>query len=289
MEIESRERATTRSRPYPDHAEAIPTREIVGGRYRVRFARSLDDLTAIQRLRFEVFNLELGEGLDESFATGLDRDEFDLQCHHLMVSEEQSGEVVGTYRMQTSEMAARAAGFYTAGEFDLSDLPPELVRGAVEAGRACVARDHRNGRVLNHLWKGLAAYLIKNRKRYVFGCTSLATTDPNRAKQVFDFLLRGRFVHSRWPTRPLEGYVCFGADFAVDPNTAVELPPLFASYLKLGAKITGPPALDRRFKTVDFLTLLDLADLDAHTYRTFFGEPDAGSLPRRAESTGEGA
>jgi putative hemolysin len=55
-----------------------------------------------------------------------------------------------------------------------------------------------------------------------------------------------------------------------DVNTTIKLPPLFASYLKLGARIVGEPALDRHFKTIDFLALLDIGDLEPATYRTFF-------------------
>ena len=59
-------------RAYPRSREHLPTETLEGRRYVARFADSRADLEAIQRLRFEVFNLELEEGLEESFATGLD-------------------------------------------------------------------------------------------------------------------------------------------------------------------------------------------------------------------------
>ena len=144
---------------YPGVLESLPEEVIPGGRYSARFARSPEDLTRIQRLRFEVFNLELKEGLDSSFLTGLDQDQFDAHCHHLMVEHRPDGAVVGTYRLQTSEMAAAGIGLYTADEFDLSTLPASVLATAAETGRACVAQEHRNGRVLNLLWRGLASYL----------------------------------------------------------------------------------------------------------------------------------
>src|SRR6185436_13849796 len=128
-------------------------------------------------LRFEVFNLELGEGLDASFLTRRDEDPFDRTCHHLLVEDRASGRIVGTYRMQTSEMAAGACGFYSAGEFTLGSLPREVVAGSVELGRACIAREHRGRPVLFLLWKGLAGYLMHFGKRYLFGCCSLSTQD----------------------------------------------------------------------------------------------------------------
>jgi putative hemolysin len=255
---------------YPRTRSALPEVEIAGGRYLARFARDAADVEAIQRLRFEVFNLELREGLDASFLTGLDQDEFDPHCHHLMVVQRSDRAVVGTYRLQTSDMAAAGAGLYTAGEFDLSSMPAAVLDASVETGRACVAREHRNGRVLNLLWRGLATYLKHNHRRYIFGCCSLTSQDPHLARQTWDFLSAGSFVHPTIRVRPLPAFECYGPDFVPDPNVTVKLPPLFASYLKLKARIAGEPALDRAFKTIDFLTLIDVADLEPKTYRSFF-------------------
>jgi len=106
---------------YPAFREALPTGETTQGRYRMRFAAGDDDLDAILRLRFDVFNLELGEGMDASFETGRDEDEFDPLCHHLMVEEAATGRLVGTYRMMTSSMAGLAV---TALGIVLSFVPP---------------------------------------------------------------------------------------------------------------------------------------------------------------------
>lgn len=255
---------------YPKFEANIPVKDIVGGSYATRFARTKEDLLAVQRLRFEVFNLELEEGLDESFVTGLDQDRFDLNCHHILVTLQETGQVVGTYRVQTRAMAQAGAGWYTASEYDLSELPDWLLDAAVETGRACVAREHRNGRVLNHLWRALASYLVWNHKRYMFGCCSLTSQDPHLAKATHEFLRAGSYLRTDLVVRPLPEFSCFAESFVADINTSVKLPPLFASYLKLGAKIVGEPAIDRAFKTIDFLALVDIGDLDPHTYRTLF-------------------
>jgi len=256
--------------PYPGFAELLPDGEIRAGRYAVRFARSVEDLDQIERLRFEVFNLELGEGLDSAFATGRDHDELDVHFHHLLIACVATGDVVGTYRLQTAEMAARRQGFYSAGEFDLSGLPPEFVAGAVEVGRACVARDHRNGRVLNLLWRGLAQYMVQNHKRHLFGCCSLTSQDAALGQATLAFLASAGHVHPTLRTPPLAGLGCEGARPEAVSAARVHIPPLFQSYLNLGAKVLGPPAIDRQFKTIDFLVALDVAELDEHSYRFFF-------------------
>src|SRR5687767_14329914 len=89
----------TRAQNYPVHRGAVPAGVLRTGRYELRFARNLDDLHAVERLRFEVFNLELGEGLDSAYATGRDEDDLDAACHHLMVIERETEQVVGTYRL----------------------------------------------------------------------------------------------------------------------------------------------------------------------------------------------
>jgi len=253
---------------YPGTPQSVPDLRLEAGAYRIRYARSPDELDAVLRLRYQVFNLELGEGLDESHQTGRDEDGLDGRMHHLMI-EDRSGEVVGTYRMQTAEMAARHGGFYSADEFELESLPDGLLDGAVEIGRACVAKEHRNGRVLHLLWRGLAAYLTWNRKHYLFGCCSLTSQDPALGLSVHRHLQTVGAVHDRLCLDPRPGYRCSPVD-PTRPLPPPHIPALFRSYLALGAKVCGPPALDRRFKTIDWLVLLDTATIDPAIHQSFF-------------------
>ncbi len=253
-------------------APAMPLEDIVAGPYRLTFARSRDELEALQRLRFEVFNLELGEGLESSYESGLDRDDLDDLMHHIVIVHNRTGETVGTYRMQTAAMAAANRGFYSAREFNLSGFPPQVVDRAVEVGRACISRDHRSRRVLHLLWKGLARYLGWTGSRYIFGCCSLTTQDGRVGRQVHARLLAEGRQHPRARALPLSGLEC---DAHIppgnDPLPTTRIPPLFQSYLNLGAWICGPPAVDSEFGTIDFLVVLDIRELEPHVYRTFFG------------------
>jgi putative hemolysin len=258
---------------FPHFAEGLPPGVIEAGRYRLRFAWTRADLHAVQRLRFAVFNEELGEGLASAHETGRDEDERDPTFHHLLIEAHDSGEVVGTYRLQTALMAATRHGFYGATLFELATLPPRVLVDAVEIGRACVAPAHRTGRVLRLLWRGLARYLQWNGKRFLFGCCSLPGTDTTIARDTWrllhdrDALHRDVFVRPRAETRALpdDGRT---VERAIEP--CLTLPPLFESYLTLGARVCGPPAVDRAFGTTDCLVLLDIHALDARTFRSFF-------------------
>ena len=234
--------------------------------YAVRLAGTSADVHAAQTLRFEVFNLELGEGLAHSFVTGRDADPFDGVCDHLLVEHQPGGEVVGTYRLQTGRMAAANLGYYSAQEFDFA--PFESVRGElIELGRACVHHSHRNLHVLGLLWKGIADYARERGVRYLCGCSSLTSQSPAEGASVYAELCRKHLAPPQFRTRPAPHYECSLAHLA---DHAPKVPKLLRAYLSVGAKICGPPALDREFKTIDFLTFIDLDRLPTLARLKFF-------------------
>ena len=224
--------------------------------YRLRLAECASDIEAAQRLRFSVFNVEMGEGLASAHETGLDSDQFDGFCDHLLVEEIATGTLVGTYRVQLGGAALAGAGFYSAQEFDFSPFAaqaPEIV----ELGRACVHRQHRNLVVLGLLWKGIVCYAKPRGGRYLIGCSSLTSQDADEGVTLYE-ALRGKYLAPEpWRTRPMPGYECTGQ---LRP-TPVRAPKLMSAYFSIGATICGPPALDREFQTIDFLTLVDLQAL----------------------------
>src|ERR1041385_7294410 len=215
--------------------------------YRTRLARSTEDVCAAQSLRFQVFNLELNEGLEQSYATGLDEDPFDAVCDHLIVQHLPSATIVGTYRLQTGHNAASYRGYYCAQEFEFRVF--ESFRAEmIELGRACVHPQHRNLVVLGLLWKGIADYARQHGGRYLFGCSSITSQDPAVGASAYADLCRRHLAQPQWRTNPLTAYDCSLNQLASEP---VKIPSLLRAYLTLGAKVCGPPALDRNFGTID--------------------------------------
>ena len=258
---------------YPPDRERIPPGDLVEGTYAARYATSVEELDELLRLRFRVFNLELREGLEGSWRTGRDFDPFDAQCHHLIVVHRPSGAIVGTYRIQTTEMARAGRGFYTATEFDLDELPDEILSSAVEVGRACIAREHRLKPVLFLLWKGLARYMSHNRRRWLFGPCSLASQDPWDGARALAQLERRRLVREDLRVAPQPGYECVWRGEDPDPaaGEALTLPPLFEIYLRYAGRVCGPPVIDREFGTIDFFVLFDVEAMAPRARRLFFG------------------
>ena len=168
----------------PPWAKPVSSIHADVGRYRLRFAESAKDREAACRLRFKVFNIELGEGLEISYHTGLDVDRFDTVCEHLLVEDKTSRRVVGTYRMQSGNTAARCLGYYSEQEFCLAPYEP-LRPGILELGRASIDREHRTPEVLMLLWRGIAQYATDMGLRYLLGCSSLNSNDPAEGWQMY--------------------------------------------------------------------------------------------------------
>lgn len=221
--------------------------------FAVRLADSTADVRRAQRLRYEVFALEMGARL-ASAADGLDRDDLDPFCDHLLVYERAGGRVVGTYRMLPAARAAAAGGWYCAAEFDVGALLPAR-RHIVEVGRACVAPAYRTGLVIALLWSGLIRYLRGQGAGYAIGCASIATDDGGHvAASVCRRLLRDHLAPPAWRVTPRRAFALEGWRDVDEPP----LPPLLKGYLRLGAEVCGPPAWDPAFRTADLLVRLDL-------------------------------
>jgi putative hemolysin len=245
------------------------------GRYRLRLAQGVDDREAAYRLRFKVFNIEMGEGLERSYETGLDTDHFDVFCEHLLVEDKTDGHVVGTYRMQSGSTAAVNLGYYSAQEFEFAPYEP-LRHDILELGRASIDREHRTPEVLTLLWRGIAQYANEMGLRYLVGCSSLNSKEPSEGWQMYGELQRYR-VSPEFETLPTPAYKCPseqqdpGTQLYLDPQNSVptKVPKLLKTYLTIGARICAPPAWDREFGTIDFLTLLDLKMLSSAARNRF--------------------
>jgi putative hemolysin len=200
----------------------------------------------------------------------IDKDIYDDQCHHLIVTENKTGDVIGTYRLQSKEQADSGEGFYTAKRFKIEELPGEVLAGAVEVGRACIHEEHRNGRVLFLLWKGLAAYLEHYNKRYLFGYSALQTSDKQVAHNTYAYLGENDFLHSEFDISVREQYKCIPENGS-ESTDKIDIPSLFKNYLDVGTKICSKPAYDKELNLIHFVILLDVEAISDRTRKMFFG------------------
>ncbi len=224
----------------------------------VAWARHGDEVRQAQRLRHAVFAEELGARLHTPLA-GHDVDRYDDFCEHLLVRHEESGEVVGTYRALTPSQARLAGSSYTDSEFDLAPLAPLRSR-MLELGRSCVHPQHRHGAVILALWSALAQFMSHNELDTMIGCASIPLLHGGSAAAgVWNRLRRTHMAAPPLHIAPRRPLLLPQAQqlLALDAKP----PPLIHGYLRLGAKVLGPPAWDPLFNTADLPLLVRLEDL----------------------------
>ena len=250
--------------------------------FEVKIATEPSEIEQAQRLRFEVFNLELRKGLKSSYDRGLDVDEFDPYCDHLIVRDLNSGEVVGTYRLMRGAQARQNIGFYSEREFDLSRIKT-LDGELMELGRSCSRRDFRDRALIPLMWEAITEQVRKHNVRHLFGCGSLYTTDAAEVSAVYALLKSKYYAAEDYRVRPVDK--CNFPGITGDVRIADEqglfqrLPSLIKGYLRIGALVCGQPALDQEFGTADFFLLLDFGNLK-EGYLTRLGLTDkVGDAP----------
>ncbi len=226
-------------------------------KYVLKLASTEAELESILRLRFEVFNLEQGLGLATSHLTQMDRDKFDAVFHHFMLISKETGQTIGTYRLQTYTMASQAFGFYAAKAYNLNNIPDSIIKASVEVGRVCIAKEHRNIQALLLIYQGLINYLNWSGNQYCFGCTLLPTLCPVQAACTYNYFQQNNFMHPSILVYPNAEYFLELPQQYPD-SSHVEIPNILQVYFQLGAKICSLPSIYRQFKVIDFLTILEV-------------------------------
>ena len=234
----------------------------------VGWARHQDEVREAQRLRYAVFAGEMGARLSTTLPDH-DIDLFDDFCEHLLVRDDTTGQVIGTYRALTPAQARRVGGLYSETEFDLTRLRALRPR-MVELGRSCVHADHRQGGVILALWGALAAFMARNQLDTMVGCASIpmlhnGLVSGDAAASIWRQLRATHLAPIEEQVRPRLPLPVHSLDDTLD----VEPPALIKGYLRLGAKVLGAPAWDPDFNTADLPMLMHLADMPAR-YRKHF-------------------
>ena len=250
--------------------EVTPTVAIVKAKkpgFQISWASNASEIKEAQRLRYKVFAEEMGAQLAAN-SEDLDVDEFDAYCDHLLIRDQETLKVVGTYRVLPPHKAQEIGRLYSDSEFDLTRLN-HLRPKMVELGRSCVHADYRSGAVIMSLWSGLAQYMQKHGYEIMLGCASIPMGDGGHfAASLYNSLSNDQMApveNHAFPKLPLPLEKLNG-------GLQVEPPPLIKGYLKLGAKICSAPAWDPDFNTADLLTMMRLSDINPRYAKHFLGQ-----------------
>jgi putative hemolysin len=248
------------------------------GPFILKTVTNTEELVEALRLRYEVFHREM---IGKTKPRGIDVDEFDFVCDHLIIIDKKSGKIIGTYRMNCSLFSKH---FYSANEFDLRRIM-EGTGVKLELGRACIHKDYRRGFIIGLLWRGIAEYMQKTEADVLFGCATIKTESPRQAALLYHHFNReGRFIAEtlcpptlKYTMPSLDLWITnMNRPFSEAEQIEVEslIPPLCRAYLKAGAHLGGEPAWDQDFKCIDFLTILPRENLNKALWKKYNLSPN---------------
>jgi len=265
--------ATSLAQAYPEYSQPNdPNIFYETKNFTVKLVSTRKEYMKIQKLRYNVFHREFG---NKKFPLGFDKDRYDDVADHLLVIDKSCNKIVGGYRLISSQNPKL---FYSASEFSTEELH-KLKGSKVELSRACIHKNYRNGTVLNLLWKGVGAYCIKNGGDWLLGIPSIKTTCPSQAARIYNYFYKKGYVSEEIFVKALPSHALVGLEqeilhfsglpFDAEAKKDLNIPPLFLSYIKAGAKVIGTPAVDTQFSCIDFPVALNMRDM-AEVYRKKF-------------------
>lgn len=243
------------------------------GPFILKTVTTSEELIEALRLRYQVFHREM---IGVQKAKGIDVDEFDFICDHLIIKDKKSDRIVGTYRLNCSKFSGQ---YYSAQEFNLRRIL-EQPGTKLELGRACIEKDFRRGTVISMLWRGIAEYMQATDASVLFGCASVKTTSPRQAALAYQYFLAKGCFHEAYLAPPTSQFSMLNLDLWISSMnrelTTEEIseaegliPTLCKSYLQAGAYLGGEPAYDEDFKCIDFLTILPRENLNRSLWKKY--------------------
>lgn len=225
-----------------------------------------EEILQAQQLRYRIFAECMGANLPNS-KEGIDQDSFDEVCHHLIVKDTQTNQVVACSRIITNEGAQKAGGFYSSTEFDLTNIIiPD--KKYMEIGRTCVDPEYRSGSAMILLFSGLANFLEDHKLDYLMGCASIPL-DANfeNANAIVAHLEEHHYTDKSLRVYPKVGLP--NVNFDKDIDAEKQIPPLLAAYLRIGVKVCGEPFWDKEFNVADAFILLKREEANQRYMKRF--------------------
>jgi putative hemolysin len=287
--------------------QALPRerRLVASGAYEVFVAKADEIPTVVLelgRLR-EITFRKVGEGT----GAARDLDDFDRHYEHLFAWNEETGELIGAYRIAKSdEVIARfgTRGLYTSTLFRLQSKFYKEICPALELGRSFVRPEYQKGYLpLLLLWKGLGHYVARNpRYRTLFGPVSISKDYNPSSRALIVSFLKSRHCDETLAERvkPRKKFHvrgprdCDPRNFSSLVSNLDELsevvsdlesdgkgiPILLQQYLNLGGQILDF-SVDRKFSNVlDGLIVVDLLKPTHRQLERYMGKANAAEFLR---------
>ncbi len=262
---------------------------IVVGAYEVRIANSEEELLKAQKLRYEYLIKEYspddgacndGANPTDSNAAslGIDCDEFDKYCSHLIVINHElpkDEQIIATYRMMRNKYKEMVGRWYSSSEFNLDNLA-SIEDQTIELGRATVHVDHRNNTTLKMLWYGIGAFIQKYNLRYMIGTASFKGDDVSKYASELSFLKHFCAMPEEYMAYAISKDAAeidaIDKDSIDQKKAIMDLPPIIKGYLRTGGCSFSTTAfIDRPFGCIDVLVFFDAEKTSDKYAQQFLG------------------
>jgi putative hemolysin len=234
------------------------------GRYSVRMAETEEDRRKAQRLRYLSFIEGRGAAVGGARDEGLDADDLDAECHHVMVEDRRDGQLVCCFRMLPLTDGSQIARSYSARYYDLSALA-DYDKPMVEMGRFCIHPDHRaDPDVLRAAWGAMTRYVDEHEVGMLFGCSSFQGVDADAYMDAFALLKERHLAPTRWLPRVKAPKVFrFAKSLGLrTPDLKLgmrRMPPLLRTYLAMGGWVSDHAVIDNDLNTLHVFTGVEIA------------------------------
>lgn len=219
----------------------------------VRFAANAKDIRAAQILRYRCFN---------NGADGVDEDQYDAACQHILIEDASNGELISTCRLMHLPNPAEIEKSYSAQYYGLSALRA-FEGAALEMGRFCISPEVNDPTVLRLAWSEVTKFVDQHDIGLLFGCSSFEGTSFQPYEDAFALLKERHIAPRRWLPRPKARTII---DFAKrlrpkKPNLKLAqkaMPPLLRTYLTMGGWVSDHAVVDKKMNTLHVFTGVEI-------------------------------
>lgn len=229
-------------------------------RHTARLAETAEEVRRCQRLRYLTFIEARGLGCGSD---GIDLDEFDAHCRHMMIEETATGALVCCFRFLPLRGGAEIGRSYSARHYDLARLAGYPGR-MIELGRFCVHPGHRDPAIVRTAWAALMRRIDETGVGLIFGCSSFQGVEAEAYADAFALLRERHLAPARWrpgvkAPRVFPFAERLGARSPDIRRASRLMPPLLRSYLLMGGWVSDHAVIDGELDTLHVFIGVEIA------------------------------
>lgn len=235
----------------------------------VKFAETEQEKMQTYILRYNELILEYRP--DNVSEVGYDFTPYDEYCKLAICVDTETNQVVGCYRIITSDTLPQGKAFVSEGEFDISSLK-NSGESIAELSRAVIKKEYRGSMVLMLLLRFIIGYIKKQNYRFIIGEASFYGTDKMALQKEISYIYYNHYN----PEYKIE---CLDKNqVEILPRESLDereikrsLPPLIRAYASFGAFLSKDTFCDYEFGSTDTFVLLDCKNFNEKYVNKFLG------------------